>query len=88
MTAPSPADTDAPAAAVAAPTARARRRRLAWLILPPVAALVLGIVIWQLIIVIWSVPGYLMPSPLTLVHTIRDQMSTMWTPTWVTMRES
>jgi len=73
---------------VAAPTARARGRRLGWLILPPVGALVLGIAAWQLIIVIWSVPGYLMPSPLTLLQTIRDQMSAMWTPTWVTMRES
>jgi NitT/TauT family transport system permease protein len=66
----------------------ARRKKLALVVLPPVAALVIGVALWQLIIVIWSVPGYLMPSPLTMARTVGDDMSTMWTPTWVTVRES
>jgi NitT/TauT family transport system permease protein len=66
----------------------ARRKKLALVVLPPVAALVIGVTLWQLIIVIWSVPGYLMPSPLTMARTVGDDMSTMWTPTWVTVRES
>ena len=69
-------------------TARPARRKLAWVVLPPVAALVIGVVLWQLIIVIWSVPDYLMPSPLTMARTLGNDMSTMWTPTWVTLRES
>lgn len=67
---------------------RTRGRRLAWAVLPPVAALLIGVALWQLIIVIWSVPDYLMPSPLTMTRTAGQDIAAMGTPTWVTVRES
>lgn len=69
------------------PRPRGRRGR-AWLILPPVGALVLGIGLWQLVIVVFSIPGYMLPAPLTMLRTIRDEAFTIWTPTLVTVRES
>jgi NitT/TauT family transport system permease protein len=67
---------------------RPRGKKLAGVVLPPAAALVIGVVLWELITVIWSVPGYLMPSPLTMARTVRNDLPAMWTPTLVTLRES
>ncbi|HLH84907.1 MAG TPA: ABC transporter permease [Trebonia sp.] len=67
---------------------RPRGKKLAGVVLPPAAALVTGVVLWELITVIWSVPGYLMPSPLTMARTVKDDLPAMWTPTLVTLRES
>ncbi len=67
---------------------RPRGKKLAVVVLPPAAALVIGVVLWELITVIWSVPGYLMPSPLTMARTVRNDLPAMWTPTLVTLRES
>ena len=81
-------DTAGPAVTEARTARPGRRKKLAWAVLPPAAALVIGVALWQLIIVAWSVPSYLMPSPLTMARTIGDDMSAMWTPTWVTVQES
>ncbi|MCU1701677.1 MAG: hypothetical protein JWR34_7740 [Mycobacterium sp.] len=65
-------------------SARARIRRIA----PPVGAFTLVIATWQLIITIFDVPSYMLPSPLTLLRTLWDERTSIWQPTWVTVQES
>lgn len=56
--------------------------------LPPLGAFALGIALWQLIIVIFDVPSYMLPSPWTLLQTLWEERTSIWTPTWVTVQES
>ncbi|MQY30503.1 ABC transporter permease [Nocardia aurantia] len=63
-------------------TARAGR------LLPPLGAFVLGIALWQLIIGVFDIPPYMLPSPRTLLDTLWDERRSIWQPTWVTVRES
>ncbi|MCU1654270.1 MAG: hypothetical protein JWQ60_5419, partial [Pseudonocardia sp.] len=65
-----------------------RRARLRWAVLPPVGALLLGLAGWQLVITLFGIPGYLLPSPATMLRTVAAELTTIGTPTWVTMREA
>nr|WTB28216.1 ABC transporter permease [Streptomyces sp. NBC_00830]WTB35865.1 ABC transporter permease [Streptomyces sp. NBC_00830] len=66
-----------------------RRRPMALkTILPPLGALVVVIALWQLVIVVFDVPGYMLPSPMTMVDTFHHEIDFLFTPTWVTLRES
>lgn len=56
--------------------------------LPPIGTFILAIALWQLIIVIFDVPSYMLPSPWTLLETFWDERATIWQPTWVTVQES
>ena len=56
--------------------------------LPPIGAFAVGILLWQLVIVVFSVPSYMLPTPWTLVTTMWEERATIWQPTWVTMQES
>ncbi|MFW0783575.1 ABC transporter permease [Gordonia sp. CPCC 206044] len=56
--------------------------------LPPLGAFVIGIALWQLIIVVFDVPSYMLPSPWTLLQTIWEERTAIWQPTWVTVQES
>ncbi|ALJ22271.1 ABC transporter permease [Microbacterium sp. No. 7] len=90
-------DAGATATANAAPRAEARASRRAadassgawrrrwrrfW---PPAAALLLGIALWQLVIVVFDIPGYLLPSPQAFAETLWEQRVAIWEPTRVTM---
>ncbi|UQE74167.1 ABC transporter permease [Gordonia sp. PP30] len=66
---------------------RSTARRLSRL-LPPIGAFVAFIALWQLIIVLFDVPGYMLPSPLTLVSELWNERTSILGPTWVTMQES
>ncbi|MFG2375113.1 ABC transporter permease [Streptomyces sp. NPDC048504] len=57
-------------------------------VLPPVGAFAVGVGLWQLVIVAFGVPGYMLPSPATMASTITDEFNTLGEPTWVTLRES
>lgn len=56
--------------------------------LPPIGAFILAIALWQLIIVIFDIPSYMLPSPWTLLETFWDERAAIWQPTWVTVQES
>ncbi|MFE7034540.1 ABC transporter permease [Streptomyces sp. NPDC057621] len=57
-------------------------------VLPPLGALVVMIALWQLVIVAFDIPGYMLPSPMTMVDTVLHEADSILTPTWVTLRES
>ncbi|HEX4248049.1 MAG TPA: ABC transporter permease subunit [Pseudonocardia sp.] len=83
--------TDTRQVTVPRPVAGARQvsgARLLWTVLPPVGALLIGLLGWQLVVVVFGIPGYLLPSPATMVHTVLGELGTIGTPTWVTMREA
>ncbi|MFE2428544.1 ABC transporter permease [Streptomyces sp. NPDC059373] len=77
-----------PKAAPAQPSARRWRSLAVKTVLPPVGAFAVGIGLWQLVIVVFNVPGYMLPSPATMANTITDEFGTLGEPTWVTLRES
>ncbi|MGV0742460.1 ABC transporter permease [Mycolicibacterium sp. XJ870] len=56
--------------------------------LPPMGAFVLAIALWQLIIVVFDIPSYMLPSPWALLETLWEERTTIWQPTWVTVQES
>lgn len=58
------------------------------LALPPIAAFVLGVALWQLAISVFNIPGYMLPSPSTMLHTVEHDWSSIRGATMVTMRES
>lgn len=56
--------------------------------LPAVGAFVIGIALWQLVIAVFDIPSYMLPSPRTLMETFWEERTTIWQPTWVTVQES
>jgi NitT/TauT family transport system permease protein len=72
----------------AQPSARRWRSLPVRTVLPPVGAFAVGIGLWQLVIVAFGVPGYMLPSPATMATTITDEFGTFGEPAWVTLRES
>jgi NitT/TauT family transport system permease protein len=63
-------------------------RRLGRRALPPLAALVIGIGLWQAAISVFSIPGYMLPSPGTMWQTVTHDFGSIWTPTLVTVKEA
>jgi NitT/TauT family transport system permease protein len=63
-------------------------RRFARRTLPPLAALGIGIGLWQLAISVFSIPAYMLPSPATMWQTITNHFGEIWTPTLVTVEEA
>jgi NitT/TauT family transport system permease protein len=68
--------------------ARRGRGRLVRTALPPLGALVVGIGLWQLVVTVFGIPGYMLPSPATMVHTADAELGTLAEPTWITLQES
>jgi NitT/TauT family transport system permease protein len=81
-------DMELPAAAASPKTTRRWRSVAVRTVLPPLGALVVVIGLWQLVIAVFDVPGYMLPSPATMVDTVHHQFGSLGTPTWVTLRES
>ncbi|MFD7711063.1 ABC transporter permease [Streptomyces sp. NPDC059785] len=77
-----------PATPASAGPARKRRPLAAKNVLPPLGALVVMTVLWQLAITVFAIPGYMLPSPMTMVDTVLHEAGSLLTPTWVTLRES
>jgi NitT/TauT family transport system permease protein len=67
---------------------RRRRPRMVAMILPPVGAFGVGVGLWQLIITVFGIPGYMLPSPATMLATIAKEGGALAEPTWVTLREA
>jgi NitT/TauT family transport system permease protein len=69
---------------------RPARRTGRWvkIVLPPIGALVVGIALWQLIISAFGLPGYMLPSPATMLSTLGHDAGTMAEPTLVTLQEA
>ncbi len=63
-------------------------RRITAKTLPPLAALVIGIGLWQAAISVFSIPGYMLPSPGTMWRTVTHDFGEIWTPTLVTVKEA
>ena len=71
------------------PRARpAARGRLPRAVLPPVAALLVAVALWQLVISVFGIPGYMLPSPATMATTAAHELGALAEPTWVTVQES
>ncbi|MFF4754671.1 ABC transporter permease [Streptomyces sp. NPDC001270] len=82
--------TESPEVSTRAPGGTVRRRRTLRrsVVLPPLGAFVAGVAGWQLVITLFGIPGYMVPSPATMVRTLADESGTLGQPTWVTLRES
>ena len=69
-------DSDQPTALEVIPVRRARpRRRLVnrlATVLIPASVLVAGLLIWQLAVVVFNIPNYLLPTPLNVLQTLID----------------
>jgi NitT/TauT family transport system permease protein len=55
---------------------------------PPLGALVVGVGLWQLVIAMFGIPGYMLPSPATMLSTVENDYGSLAEPTWVTLVES
>ena len=55
---------------------------------PPAATFVLVVALWQLVITVFDIPPYMLPSPTTLLQTLWQERTSIWQPTWITVRES
>jgi NitT/TauT family transport system permease protein len=71
-------------------TSRARRlrARLLKVVLPPAGALAVGIGLWQLVITVFGIPGYMLPAPATMAGAVAGQLGSLAEPTWITLQES
>lgn len=55
--------------------------------LTPLAGIVFFLVAWQLFVIIWKMPPYLLPTPVEIAQTFVDQLPTLLSNGWVTVYE-
>jgi NitT/TauT family transport system permease protein len=84
-------ETDAAPAAGHAPVPRRRLTDWVWRRVagaaPPVLAIVILLVVWQLVVQLGHVKVYILPTPLQVVQTMWDQAPVLLTNTWTTLQE-
>ncbi len=73
---------------LALPRARSRPRRIWSAVWPKLAAIAVGLGLWQL--VVWSgwKPTYLLPGPATVFHHLWEDRSVIWSGTVTTLRRA
>jgi len=81
--------------ALSARTARAgtpssrRRRRNTWRkMMPPLVTIVSLVVLWQLIVLIFRIPDYIIPSPIDVLKSFREDYAVLLDNLWPTALES
>jgi NitT/TauT family transport system permease protein len=57
-------------------------------VVPPALTLVGFLAIWQLIIAIFQIPSYLVPSPLNVVEAFQERGDVVLQATWITFRSA
>ncbi|MBT0773704.1 ABC transporter permease [Kineosporia sp. J2-2] len=67
-----------------------RSRAATWrrYVLPPIGAAVLGVVIWQLVIVLFDIPTYLLPGPADVWSALTTEAGSIAAAAKVTMQEA
>jgi NitT/TauT family transport system permease protein len=89
--APSPATGTATSPEAAKQIVVRTRSRAAFIrrfVLPPVAAAVIGFILWQLVVVVFALPPYLLPAPLDVWDALLNRVVSMLPAAWVTMQEA
>lgn len=57
-------------------------------VLPPIAAAVLGVILWQLVIVVYGLPSYLLPGPVDVLNAVVTGAVPMLPSAFVTFQEA
>lgn len=70
------------------PRTRSRRAFARRFVLPPVVAAILGLVLWQLAIVVFALPSYLLPGPLDVWQAVVEGIVPLLPATVVTIQEA
>lgn len=68
-------------------TARRRVAGFTWTYGPSITLVIFAIGIWELLIRVLDVPGYLWPAPSAIARTLADEANLLGSATWVTLRE-
>ncbi|MGH9810450.1 MAG: ABC transporter permease, partial [Terriglobia bacterium] len=55
--------------------------------LTPLAGIVGFLLVWQIFVVAWRVPAYLLPSPSAIGHAFIDQLPLLLSNGWITVYE-
>lgn len=70
------------------PSSRRKRRGTWRKMLPPVVTIVSLVVLWELIVLIFRIPDYIIPSPIDVLKSFRDDYSVLLDNLWPTALES
>ncbi|WP_029136917.1 ABC transporter permease [Nakamurella lactea] len=65
-----------------------RRRNILRKAVPPVAAIVGLVALWWVIVAVFSIPKYIVPSPLDVLGSFQDDYSTLLANLWPTVLEA
>jgi NitT/TauT family transport system permease protein len=62
--------------------------RFSWLenVLPPIAAFVIIVVLWQLAVIIFKPPAFILPGPMGVIEAFQDRGDRLFSATWITFR--
>jgi len=55
--------------------------------LTPLAGIAGFLLVWQIFVVVWGVPAYLLPSPSAIGHAFIDQLPLLLSNGWITVYE-
>ena len=55
--------------------------------LTPLAGIAGFLLLWQIFVMVWRVPAYLLPSPLAIAHAFVDQLPRLLSNGWITVYE-
>lgn len=70
------------------PRTRSKRRGVWHRMMPPLIAIVSLVALWELIVVIFSIPNYIIPSPIDVLDSFRKDYSVLLENLWPTAFES
>ena len=65
-----------------------RARRLAYEWFPAAIVFVLGIALWETTVRVFEIQNFLLPAPLSILETLRDDWSRLWSAAFFTFREA
>ncbi len=68
-------------------TAGRRVAGFTWNYGPSIALVIFAIGLWELLVRVLDVPGYLWPAPSAIARTLADETNLLGSATWVTLRE-
>lgn len=67
---------------------RTKRRGTLRKLMPPLVAIVSLVLFWELIVVVFSIPDYIVPSPIDVANSFREDYAILFSNLWPTAFES
>lgn len=72
----------------ASPSVTVTKPRSSWLenVLPPVVAFVIIVILWQLAVIVFAPPPFILPGPRGVIEAFQDRGDRLFSATWITFR--